>query len=103
MELLLFLFKSGLPDEDVLKVADDRAKEYRNVPGLILKFYVQDHESNQRGGVFVFDSKENLNAFWASELAKSTRNAYQFTEPPLERMLEITRALITNTPMVFHE
>jgi hypothetical protein len=101
MELLLFLFKSGLPDETVLDVVNSRAEQYRSVPGLIQKFYVHDTQSKHIGGVFVFDSKENLQAFWDSDLAQSTSNAYKFIEPPIVRELEITRALITNTPMIF--
>lgn len=103
MELLLFFFKSGLPAETVLDVVEDRAEQYRSVPGLIQKFYVRDDQSQHIGGVFVFDSKEHLQAFQDSELAQSTRTAYQFTESPTVRVLEITRVLITNTVMTLHE
>ena len=103
MELLLILFKSRLPEEDVLAIDDDRAEKYLGVKGLILKFYVQDKQSNHIGGVFVFDSKENLKSFLESTLARSTSKAYKFIESPMIRVLEIKRALITNTAMTLHE
>jgi hypothetical protein len=46
------------------------------------------------GGIFVFDSRENLKAFRESELAKSTSEAYKFTEPPTIRVLEIAKRLL---------
>jgi hypothetical protein len=93
MELLIFLFKSGLPTDEILKVVDERAEQYRRVHGLIQKYYVQDRKSNHIGGIFVFDSKENLKSFRDSELAKSTGKAYQFIEPPSVRVLEIIQQL----------
>jgi hypothetical protein len=45
------------------------------------------------GGVFVFDTAENLVVFRDSELAKSTGEAYEFTEPPHTRVLDIVKTL----------
>jgi hypothetical protein len=93
MKLLIFLFKSGLPLEEVLKVSEGRESQYREVEGLIQKYYVQSQEMGRIGGVFVFDTAENLDAFKDSELAKSTSEAYRFTEPPHTRVLDIVKTL----------
>ena len=93
MKLLIFLFKSGLSTEEILKVSEGRAEQYRKVKGLVQKYYVQYEQSNHVGGVFVFDTDENLKAFRESELAKSTGEAYQFTEPPSTRILDIVKTL----------
>ena len=42
MEMLILLFKSGIPREEVTKVSESRAERYRKVKGLIQKFYVED-------------------------------------------------------------
>jgi len=42
MELLVFLFKSGLPLEEISATSEKRADKYRKVKGLIQKYYVQD-------------------------------------------------------------
>lgn len=93
MRLLIFLFKSGLPIEEIMKTSEERAESYRKVPGLVQKYYVVDKSTDRVGGIFVFDSEENLKAFRESELAKSTGEAYKFLEPPHTRALEIAKVL----------
>ena len=93
MKLLMFLFKSGLSVEEIMKVSEGREALYRDVEGLIQKYYVQSKEMGRVGGVFVFDIAENLAAFKDSELAKSTGEVYEFTEPPHTRVLDIVKTL----------
>ncbi|MHA2004501.1 MAG: YdhR family protein, partial [Candidatus Thorarchaeota archaeon] len=76
----MFLFKSGLPMDDIEKTSESRADQYRQVPGLVQKYYVLDKGKGRVGGVFVFDSQESLLAFRESDLAKSTGEAYKFLE-----------------------
>ena len=40
----MFLFKSGLPMDDIEKTSESRADQYRQVPGLVQKYYVLDKE-----------------------------------------------------------
>ena len=89
----MFLFKSGLSMEDIEKTSESRADLYRQVPGLVQKYYVVDKEMDRVGGVFVFDSQKSLEAFRESDLAKSTGKAYKFLEPPHTRALEIAKVL----------
>lgn len=92
----MFLFKSGLSDEEILKTMSSRSDNYKKVKGLLQKLYVTDSASGHIGGVFIFDSRENLVAFRESELAKSTGQAYKFTEPPSVRLLEVAKVLREN-------
>jgi len=55
--------------------------------------YVRENSTGQVGGIYVFDSKENLEAFRNSDLAKSIGEAYKFLEPPTIRALEVVRVL----------
>ena len=93
MNLLIFLFRSGLSMEEIEKTSEDMADQYRKVPGLVQKYYVLDRSTDRVGGVFVFDSIESLQAFKESDLAKSTGEAYKFKEPPHTRILEIAKIL----------
>ncbi len=93
MELLVLLFKSRLSMEEMSKISEKRVQEYRKVNGLLQKFYVRDPASGQVGGVFVFDSKENLEAFKKSDLAKSTAEVYKSLESPSIRVLEVLKVL----------
>lgn len=93
MELLIFLFRSGLQREEGLTISAKRAEKYRQVKGLLQKLYVMDNSTGHVGAVFIFDSKENLEAFRNSDLAKSTSEAYKFLEPPTARVLEVFKVL----------
>jgi hypothetical protein len=79
--------------EDIEKTSESRADKYRQVSGLMQKYYVLDKENDRVGGVFVFDSQESLVAFRESDLAKSTGEAYKFLEPPHTQALEIAKVL----------
>jgi len=93
MELLIFLFKSRLQSEEIIKIAEKRALEFGEVKGLIQKYYVSDDKTNQVGGIYIFDSKESLETFRNSDLSKSAPEAYKFVEPPEVRRLEILMTL----------
>ncbi|MHA1936927.1 MAG: hypothetical protein ACXABV_08055 [Candidatus Thorarchaeota archaeon] len=79
--------------EDIEKTSESRTDQYRQVPGLVQKYYVLDKENDRVGGVFVFDSQESLVAFRESDLAKSTGEAYKFLGPPHTSALEIAKVL----------
>lgn len=100
MEILLVLFKSGLPKEEVLKKVEERADKYRGVKGLLQKLYVQYESTNEFGGVYIFDSKESLEAFRNSDLAKSVGDAYKFIEPPTRRVFEVISILFEEKKQV---
>ena len=93
MELLIFLFKSGLTREYILETSEKRAEQYLKVDGLIQKYYVEDLQGGRVGGIFIFDTEQNLNTFRDSELAKSTGEAYKFKEPPQAQVLGIAKVL----------
>jgi len=93
VEILILIGKSGLQIEEILTIANKRAEEYRKVKGLIQKLYVKDNSTGHIGGVLIFDSKENLEAYRNSDLAKSTIEAYKLLEPPTARILEVIKVL----------
>ena len=93
MEILYVLYKSGLPIEEIFKRFKERAEKYRNVKGLVQKLYIHDESTGHVGGIYVFDTKESLEAFKASDLAKSLGDAYQFVEPPQRRIFNLVLVL----------
>jgi heme-degrading monooxygenase HmoA len=79
--------------QEILKKFEERADKYRNVKGLLQEFYVQDKSTGHLAGVYVFDSKENLETFRNEALAKSIGEAYKFLEPPTTRVLDVVKVL----------
>jgi len=93
VEVLVFLYKSGLPMDEILERFKRRSDKYRDVKGLLQKLYVQDESTGHVGGIYVFDSKDTLDAFKNSDLARSIGETYKFLEPPAIRTLEVVKVL----------
>lgn len=88
--LMIVRLKPGLSDEEMERVLRERAALFREVPGLLQKYYVRERDTGAYSGVYVWDSEASLKSFRESELAKSIPGAYRVTEPP---KIEIYRIL----------
>ena len=93
MEIMVLLFETGLKIDDLIKTSNERFEKFLHVKGLLQKFYLSDPNSNQVGGIYVFDSKENLEAFRESELSKSTSAAYKILKGSDVRFFNVSRTL----------
>jgi heme-degrading monooxygenase HmoA len=70
-------FKSRLTADDVRKRYESRVAQYRQVPGLLQKYYLHYTETDEHGAVYVWESKDALAAFRASDLGRSIGDVYQ--------------------------
>jgi heme-degrading monooxygenase HmoA len=82
MIIQIIKLKSALTEEELLKVAREREPSFKALPGLIQKYYVKLGNPGEYGGVYVWDSKESLQAYRASDLASTIPQAYQLIEAP---------------------
>ncbi|MBD3637440.1 MAG: YdhR family protein [Crocinitomicaceae bacterium] len=82
MILQVIKLKSNLSEEELITKARDRKSQFEAIPGLLQKYYVKTDKPGQYGGVYVWDSPESLQAFRATDLAKSIPEAYEVTEAP---------------------
>lgn len=89
MILQVIKLKSNLPEEELLKRAQERAPQFKAIPGLIQKYYVKMGEAGQYGGIYVWDSPESLQEFRASDLAASIPEAYEITEAPNIELMNV--------------
>lgn len=96
----MVLFKSGLPTEEVLRLFKERTGKYREVGGLLQKLWIHDELSGEVGGIYVFDSKENLAAFQSSDLARGLGDVYRFVAPPTRKVLKVTNVLFQTKSQV---
>jgi hypothetical protein len=90
---MVLLFETGLKIEDLIKTSNERFEKFKHVKGLLQKFYISDQNSNEIGGICVFDTKENLKAFRESELSKSISEAYKFLHPEDATFYDVSRTL----------
>lgn len=70
-------FKSRLPAAEVYRLYESRVPQYRQMPGLVQKYYLHYTETGEHGAVYVWESKEALDAFRSTELGRSIGKAYQ--------------------------
>lgn len=86
MEALLVRFRSSLSEDELWETVEERKPSFREVPGLVQKFYLVPRDGEGIGGLYVFDSPESLGAFRETELARSIPDAYAVEgEPDVDR------------------
>ena len=68
--VLLVKFNSTLEADELLKVCQEDLETFRNVPGLIQKYYVSEEQSGALSGIYIFSSRGARSSFWNSDLAK---------------------------------
>ena len=89
MILQIVKLRTELSEDELLKVARERAPQFRALEGLIQKYYVRRDGPGEYAGVYVWDSQESLEAYRDSELARSIAKAYGVAEPPVVEVNEV--------------
>lgn len=86
-------FRSGLKDEDVMSAFESRSPRYREVEGLVQKYYLRFPQTGEFGAVYVWDSQSALDRFNASALARSIPEVYRVEGAPSGEVAEVMLAL----------
>ena len=89
MHMLLVKFQSGLDDQAVARLLEERLPLFRAVPGLIQKYYAREEPSGDYVGCYLFESKQALLDYRASDLAKSIPPTYAIEGAPRIEVLEV--------------
>jgi heme-degrading monooxygenase HmoA len=90
---LLVRFRSKLPFDDVMKIAEERAPEFEALPGLQQKYYLQDPATGEIGGLYLWESPEAFAAYRDSELRASIAEAYQAEGEPRIEVYQVVKTL----------
>jgi heme-degrading monooxygenase HmoA len=86
-------FPSGLSEEEVRRTMEERAPEFRALPGLVQKYYGRERESGEFCGIYVWDSEQSLAEFRASELARTIPDAYRVVRQPRIEIFDVLFSL----------
>ncbi len=89
MIVQIIRLKTELSEEEVLKMAREREPHFRAIAGLLQKYYVKMEGEGEFGGVYIWDSRESLQAFRASGLAAGIAQAYRLIEPPSVEIMDV--------------
>ena len=82
MEVVFVTMETELDQEELEETLHDRAERFREVDGLVQKFYLQNHETGRVGGFYVFDSEESRDEYLASDLRATIGEAYAVKGEP---------------------
>jgi heme-degrading monooxygenase HmoA len=74
MELVCITFESELRLEELESRFRERAQQFRDMDGLLQKYYVHDETTGRVGGIYVFDSKASRDALFESEIHAKLRD-----------------------------
>jgi len=74
--------KSKLSHDELERRYRERMPQFRDVPGLIQKYYSYDATTEEWAGIYLWDSEESAAAYLESDLRKSIPSAYELTQPP---------------------
>ncbi|HZD22550.1 MAG TPA: hypothetical protein VE569_04010 [Acidimicrobiia bacterium] len=71
----------------------ERSDRYRSVAGLLQKYYVEYEDSGEFGGIYVWDSKDSMDAWRAGNLAGSLAETYQVVDEPRSDLADVMLVL----------
>jgi quinol monooxygenase YgiN len=86
-------YKSGLADEEVLHLMQERAPRFREVAGLIQKYYFKDQETGEFGAVYVWESQAAMQQFRQTDLAQGMNEAYKIEGDKRVEILDLQLVL----------
>ena len=91
--ILLVKFKSSLSPEEVEKVVDSRIDEFRALRGLQQKYYLLEPKTQEYAGLYIWESKDDFEAFRDSELRATIADAYQTMGEPRIEVFKVIKPL----------
>ena len=69
-------FNSSLSAKELNKRCAENLEDFRNVPGLIQKYYITEEHTGAISGIYIFENKNARAAFWESDVAKEIPAKY---------------------------
>ena len=91
--VLLVRLKSSLPIDEVNRVVEERAPEFRALAGLQQKYYLQDTKTGEFAGLYLWESGESLESYRDSELRASIAKAYKAEGEPRIEVYRVFKTL----------
>jgi heme-degrading monooxygenase HmoA len=87
--VMLVRFRSRLSADEIKRRYPERMAEFRDLPGLLQKYYIYDEPANEWGGIYVWDSEESVQAYLESDLRKTIPATYEVEGTPRVERLEV--------------
>ena len=92
-------FNSSHSPEKLMQVCNEDLDIFRNVPGLIEKYYISEEATGAISGIYLFETKSARGAFWTSDLAAQIPERYGVIAESL-RVEEYDMAIVLNEAVI---
>ena len=86
-------YKSGLSHDEIDRHFRERSERYRAVPGLIQKYYVKFPDTEEYGGICMWDSQDSLDSWRAGNLSGTLAKTYKVEGEPSREFAEVMLVL----------
>lgn len=86
-------FKSDLKLEQLKEIVETRAPEFEALAGLRQKYYLQDTETGEYAGLYVWETIQAFEEFTKSELRATIAKAYQAKGVPNIEVYKVFKVL----------
>ena len=81
MHIQVINFKlSGIASSEYEAACEDVAQAFSELPGLISKHWLADPDSNTYGGVYIWESREDMKAYLGSDLFAGVQDNPAFVD-----------------------
>jgi heme-degrading monooxygenase HmoA len=90
---VLVRLKTDLDHDEIVRILNERAPEFRALEGLEQKYYLHDPSTGEYGGFYLWRSQEDVVAYRQSELAASIAAAYHVVGEPEVQVFQILMPL----------
>lgn len=91
-------FRSALDAAEIRRRYPERMPRFRELPGLIQKYYLHDAASDEWCGIYVWDSEEAVQAYLESDLRKTIPEAYGVVGTPRVESFQVIDVLRQGPP-----
>ncbi len=88
-------FNSSHSPEKLMEICNEDLPAFRNVPGLVQKYYIAEPSTGAISGIYLFENENARAEFWNSELAKTIPTRYGVI-PETLRVEEFGMAITLN-------
>lgn len=89
MYLLNVRFRSAKSIDEARAISEASVPLFRQMSGLIEKYYVENRETGEVGGVYVWETLEQLQAYVDGPVVAAMPERFAMPEPPRLEILEV--------------
>ena len=97
--VLAVKFQSSFSPEALMSVCSEDLDAFREVPGLIQKYYLSEISTGAISGIYIFEDQAARKSFWDSELARMIPARYGVI-PETLRVEQYDMAIVLNDEFV---